>query len=170
MTGTTQDLVEVELRDFPVAVFTQAQEHSDGLMREFSLIAGGEASDAVPHRLLALAERLEAQYGDYTEGYERDVEQAREDGLEFVTLRMSVPAAARAAALELRDMLSEADGYCRRGDLLSLVPGPEVLRFRHWYLDQFVDQIDGQPPVPWPQYAQREPHNGGSSSTAGTSL
>lgn len=168
MTGTTQDLVEVELRDFPVAVFARAQEHSDGLMREFSLIAAGEPSDAVPHRLLELAERLEAQYGGYTEGYERDVEQAREDGLEFVTLRMSVPAAARAAAVELRAMLSEADGYCRRGDLLSLVPGPEVLRFRHWYLGQFVDQIDGQPPLPWTQYADRAPDSDASSSTGGT--
>jgi hypothetical protein len=152
MTDPQSALVEVELRDFPLAVFARAEEHSDGLMREFTLIAGGESSDAVPRRLLALAERLEAQYGDYTAGYEREIEAARDRGDEFVTVRLHVPPAARAAAVELGEMLAEADEYCRRGDLLSLVPGPEVLRFRHWYIDQFVSQIDGRPPVPWPDY------------------
>lgn len=149
MTDTAHDLVEVELRDFPLATFNRAQEHSDGLMREFSLIAGSEPSDAVPRRLLALSERLEQQYSDYTVGYEEQLEAARSRGEEFVTVRMRLPAAARAAALELAAMLREADEYCRRGDLLSLVPGPDVLRFRNWYLEQFVRQIDGHPPVSW---------------------
>lgn len=149
MTDTARDLVEIELRDFPVPISSTAQEHGDGLMREFSLIATGEASDAVPHRLLRLAERLEEQFGVYTTSYEQEVEAARARGAESITVRLHVPSAARAAAVELGDMLAEADEYCRRGDLLSLVPPPEVLRFRNWYLEQFISQIDGKPPVPW---------------------
>ena len=152
MTDTAQDLVAVELRDFPLAVFSRAEEHSDGLMREFTLVAAGEPSDAVPHRLLQLAERLESQYGDYTVGYEREVEAARNRGDDYVTLRLHVPAEARGAAIELAEMLAAADEYCRQGDLLSLVPDDDVLRFRRWYIDQFVTQIDGHPPVSWNEY------------------
>lgn len=153
MTDGAHELVEVQLRDLPIRIFSRAQEHSDGLMREFSLIAGGEASDAVPDRVLRLADRLEQQYGDYTAGYERTIEQARDRDEEFVTVSVEVPTGARAAALEFAKMLAEADEYCRRGDLLSLVPPPDVLRFRNWYLEQFVTQIDGQPPVSWTEYA-----------------
>lgn len=154
MTDTAQGLVEVELRDFPLAVFSRAEEHSDGLMREFSLIAAGEPSETVPQRLLQLAERLEEQYGDYTAGYEREVEAAQGRGDEFVTLRLRVPAEARGAALELAEMLAAADEYCRQGDLLSLVPDADILRFRSWYIDQFVNQIDGRAPVSWNEYAE----------------
>ena len=45
-----------------MTVFSRAQEHN-GLMREFSLIAGAESGRAVPRRLLDLADRLEQQYG-----------------------------------------------------------------------------------------------------------
>lgn len=152
MTDVAEDLIEVELRDLPVTLFARAQEHSDGLMREFSLIAGAEPGVGVPRRVLELAGRLEQQYGDYTARYDDEIDAARERGDEFVTLRMQVPRQARAAALELGDMLAEADEYCRRGDLLSLVPPPEVLRFRAWYLTQFVDQVDGHPPVSWTSF------------------
>lgn len=152
MTDVAEDLVEVELRELPVTVFSRAEEHSDGLMREFALIAATESGSAVPRRLLDLADRLEQQYGSYTAGYEREVEAARERGDEFVTVRLQVPAQARAAALEMADMLAEADEFCRNGELLSLVPPPEVLRFRSWYLTQFVDQIDGRPAVSWASF------------------
>ena len=149
MSGTPGDLVTVELRDFPMAVYSRAEEHSDGLMREFSLIATSEASDAVPRRLLDLAAHLEQQFGDYTAGYDQEIEAARSRGDDFVTLRLQVPRGARDAALELAETLAQADEYCRSGDLLSLVPPPDVLRFRNWYIEQFVGQIDGRPPVPW---------------------
>lgn len=149
---TDKQLVNVELRDFPIAVHSRAEEHSEGLKREFTLIAGGEAGDAVPRRVLDLADRLEQQYGDYTAGSQRQIDQARERGEKFITVHVQVPATARAAALELGEMLAEADEYCRAGDLLSLVPDPDVLRFRTWYIEQFVHQIDGEPPVSWPEF------------------
>ena len=48
-------------------------------------------------------------------------------------------------------MLEEADDYCRRGDhLLTLATPEEERRFRRWFIGEFVDQIEGKPPTPWP--------------------
>jgi hypothetical protein len=50
-------------------------------------------------------------------------------------------------------MLDEADEYCRRGEhLLTLETPPELVRFRRWYLQEFVNQIAGAAPEPWPDY------------------
>jgi hypothetical protein len=50
-------------------------------------------------------------------------------------------------------MLDEADEYCRSGQhLLTLAADDEIVRFRHWYLEQFIAQIAGEQPVAWPDY------------------
>ncbi|MDX6219829.1 MAG: hypothetical protein QOJ48_1510, partial [Frankiales bacterium] len=36
--------------------------------------------------------------------------------------------------------------------LLTLAADEEIVRFRHWYLVQFIDQIAGGEPTAWPQY------------------
>lgn len=145
-------LVEVHFLNFPLDVYHRAQEHSDGLMREFSLIAGGDGA-AIPRRLLTLAEQLEHEYGDYTAGYEQQLDAAIARGDVAIDIQMTVPPQARDAALELDRMLAEADEYCRSGDLLSLVPPPELLAFRQWYISEIVRQIDGEPPTPWDAFA-----------------
>jgi len=51
-------------------------------------------------------------------------------------------------------MLDEADDYCRRGDhLLTLATPAEELRFRRWFVGEFVEQLGGAAPTPWPAYA-----------------
>jgi hypothetical protein len=153
---SSDQLVEVELRGVPLDVAARAEEHSDGVMREFSLISGGGPGDAVPARLLRLADRLQEQYGSYGAISEQEMEKARQRGDRTVDMTVPVPASAREAAIELGTMLAEADEYCRRGDLLSLVPPEDVLQFRAWYLEQFIDQIDGKAPVSWDDYRRPE--------------
>jgi hypothetical protein len=148
MSQVSSGLVTVQFLQFPVDVYQRAQEHNDGLMREFSLIAGGDA-DAVPRRLLELAERLEREYGDYAAGYEQQLDAASAAGETSVDLALSVPPQAKEAAAELRQMMAAADEYCARGDLLSLVPQPDVLALREWYIGEVIRQIDGEPPTSW---------------------
>jgi hypothetical protein len=51
-------------------------------------------------------------------------------------------------------MLDEADEYCRSGQaLLTLETPPDAKLFRQWYLDEFIGQLSGAPPTPWPEYA-----------------
>ncbi len=49
-------------------------------------------------------------------------------------------------------MLTAADEYCREGALLTCAPPPSAVRFREWYLNEFVVQIDGHPPTPWGEF------------------
>lgn len=61
------------------------------------------------------------------------------------------PVEARAATLALRQMLAEADEYCRAGDeLLTLAAPPDIAAFTGWYLQEFLRQLDGAAPQPWP--------------------
>lgn len=58
-----------------------------------------------------------------------------------------------AASKSLGAMLDEADEFCRQGKhLLTLAADEELVRFRRWYLAQFIDQAEGKPPVAWPDY------------------
>ena len=67
-----------------------------------------------------------------------------------------VPVEVRQAAIDLGVLLDEADDFCRQGDeLLTLATPPRAVAFRRWFLEEFVRQIDGQPPVSWEDYQAR---------------
>jgi len=151
----TDEFVRVDLVQLPLQVWQRTQEHVDGLLREFALIVGDpEARAATPGRLLALVQELNAGYGQFSESQQAAMEAALERGETAIDLTYQVPAGAAGAARALGDMLDEADLYCRRGEhLLTLATPPEELRFRHWFIDEFVDQIGGAPPRPWSAYA-----------------
>lgn len=152
----------VELRQFPLDLYREAWQHHEELMREFALIRVHlpEASEAhsVPSRLLRLIDELTQQYAGATQ----EVDQRRALALDRreteIDLCYHVPAQARAASEHLRQMLEEADEYCRQGrHLLTLATPPDAVAFRTWYLTEFIDQIDGAPPTPWPVYAELQP-------------
>jgi hypothetical protein len=152
---STEELVEVQLLRLPLPVWQRTQEHVDGLLREFALIAQDpEAQGATPGRLLDLVKQLSAGYGGFSVEQRRAMEAALERNESEIDLTYQLPPAAAAAAQQLGDMLDEADEYCRRGDhLLTLATPPEELRFRRWFISEFVDQVNGAPPTPWPDAA-----------------
>ena len=64
-----------------------------------------------------------------------------------------MPAEVAPAARHLGELFDEADAFCRSGEhLLTMASTPEVVRFRRWFLDQFVEQSGGKPPVAWRDY------------------
>ncbi len=151
----TEGLVEVRLLGVPLDIWQRAQEHTDGLLREFALIVqDAEARAATPGRLLALVRELRAGYGEFSEAQRLQMEAALERGEVDIDLTYHVPPAVAGAAQGLGEMLDEADDYCRQGDhLLTLASPPEGLRFRRWFVGEFVNQVGGAPPVPWSEYA-----------------
>lgn len=162
-TGAATDgdgLVPVHVVDLPVALHVRAREHTDGLRREFRLLAEylrqqGRTS-VVPTRLVDLVQGLSATYGGFTSEQRDLVERAIAEGRESLTLTFRVPAQAADAARALGAILDEADEYCRAGDhLLTLAAPPDVVAYRRWYVRQFVDQIAGQPPQPFGATAAR---------------
>ena len=152
MSQTAGELVEVRLLRLPLRVWQRTQEHVDGLLREFALIAqNDDAKLATPGRLLALVQHLSAGFGGFSESQRIEMEEALARGDTELDLTYLVPPAAAGAAQQLGDMLDEADEYCRRGDhLLTLATPGEELQFRHWFISEFVDQLGGAPPTPWP--------------------
>jgi hypothetical protein len=150
-------LVPIHIVDLPVAVHARAREHSDGLQREFRLVAEylrEEPEPSVPARLLELMTALSSSYGEFTGEQEEALEEAMAVGQESLTLTFHVPPEAAGAALALGAMLDEADEFCRAGrHLLTLATPPELVEYRRWYLQQFVDQIAGAAPVPWSAWA-----------------
>jgi hypothetical protein len=142
------ELVTVRILGMPLDVMERSAEHSDELLREFALIRE-EGSDHVPVRLLALIEELRSRFGSFSEGPRQAMQDAIARGDATIDLSYDVPPAVAAAARQLGDLLDEADEFCRAGDLLTLATQPEAVAFRHWYLQEFQRQVDGQPPRPW---------------------
>ncbi len=151
------DLVEVHLLQLPVQVWARSQEQHDALMREFALMSVpsemGEKARHVPSRLLELIDQLNADFDGVSTAQEQALYAAAAAGTAWLDLTYHVPAMAAPAAQALSELLEEADDYCRRGqDLLTLAPDDELVRFRRWFLGQFIDQTAGEPPVAWPDY------------------
>ncbi len=154
MTGAEPviELVEVHVLGMPVDLYRQASEHGDELMREFALIREQEAEGGreVPRRLLRLVDELTEQFSGFTAAQTAELQEAIARGAEAVDLHYLVPASVKDACISLGAMLDEADEFCRQGqELLTLATPPRAVAFRNWYLDQFVDQVDGKEPTPW---------------------
>lgn len=150
--------VDVTIVGLPLAIYSLAQQHGEELIREFELVALSMEGDPkrreeVPRRLVDLIEELQATYGGAAEDAETRITAAMEAGEETVDVVVRVPRDAAAAVRRLDELLDEADAYCAAGThLMTLAAPPESVRFRKWYLGEFVRQLDGEPPTAWADY------------------
>jgi hypothetical protein len=156
---TATDLVDIHLLQLPVPLWARSQEQHDALMREFALMAvpseEGERARHVPTRLIELIDTLTADFEGVSTAQEQELYAAVDSGVAVLDQVYRVPPAAAAASRALGEMLDETDAFCRQGrHLLTLAADDEVVRFRWWYLDQFIDQVEGKAPVAWPDYTR----------------
>jgi hypothetical protein len=152
-----RDMVTVRVRGLPVAVQARAQEHSDELVRELTLVGEQQRQQGntagLPVRLLALVDQLTGQYSAFTAEQVRQLAEATATGIETIDLTYRIPHSAAEAAQALGDILDEADDYCRAGRyLLTLAAPDELVAYRRWFLSQFTQQAAGRPPVTWSEY------------------
>lgn len=151
------ELIPVHILQLPVAMHAEAQEHGEALRREFRLIADQvrhHPGGSVPHRFVELMEALGVQYGGLNPESEDTLDEAIRVGAPSVDLTLRLPRAAAQACRDLAAILDDADAYCREGRLLLTLATPEPLvGYRRWYLDEFVRQLGGEPPRPWPEVA-----------------
>ena len=142
----------VRLAGLPLKVHARAQQHNAEMTREFQLIVeqDHQGGGSVPARLLQISTLLSARYAGFTDEQEARIEAgiaAGEAQLDEVTFL--VPVDVGDAARQLGDILDEAEDFCRSGQLLTLSATPEVAAYRRWYLDNFIVQCAGAPPLPW---------------------
>ena len=153
----SDDLVAVAVLRVPVPLWAQSREHVDELLREFTLMAAQlrERQDhhQVPVRLTELIETLTAEYGGLSAVQEARLAQAAAAGEPEIDLTYYVPPRAIDAVIALGDLLDEADAYCREGDhLLTLATPADLVRFRHWFLDDFRHQLACDAPTLFSEY------------------
>jgi hypothetical protein len=156
----SDELVTVQLLGLPVPLQGRVEEHSAELTRELLLIGeqmrqqGNHAG--LPARLVTLVEQVTSEYAVFTGDQEQQLADAIGRGVDAIDLTYRVPASVGAAARALDDILDEADEYCRAGEhLLTLPTPPDLVTYRHWFLDQFVGQTAGRDPVPFSAYVGR---------------
>ena len=146
------ELTTVRILGLPLQLHARAQEQSEGMRREFSLIVeqSRDEVDAVPGRLLQLSMMLSQRYEGFTAAQEELIQSGIEAGdLQLDELVFTLPAHAGEAAAQLGGVVAEADEFCRQGRLLMLATSPELVAYRQWYLDNFIAQCAGGDPVPW---------------------
>lgn len=153
----TAELVHVHVREVPVELWLRSQEHIAELQREFMLISADAQQDGdhphVPQRLLTLIHDLNERYASFGAANEQLLFTAAADGVPSIDLDYDLPKDIPVAARQLNDMLDEADEFCRGGEhLLTLATPPDQLRFRRWFLDEMVRQVEGHEPMPWSAY------------------
>lgn len=150
----TEELVTVEILDLPLDLGARAQEHHDGLTREMTLLSmqlDREAGDSdLPARLVGLVRELTGRFGSFGEVQQEQFDAAVAAGERTVDLVYQVPPDMAVVVAGLGNLLDEVDEYCRRGDyLLTLQMPPEVLAYRRWLFEEFIEQAGGRPPRPW---------------------
>jgi hypothetical protein len=142
-----------------VAIHAQAQEHGAELLREMYLLSlqlSTEVAHHVPARLTELVEVLGNQFGGLTTAQELRLEAAIADGLDEIDLTYRLPVDAGAALSALGALLDEADQFCLQGQhLLTLATPESSVRYRRWYLGEFINQLAGKPPTSWPEFLAR---------------
>ncbi|HEU0129553.1 MAG TPA: hypothetical protein VFQ85_01000 [Mycobacteriales bacterium] len=154
----TGDLREVRLLGVPLALMARSTEHHEELMREFQLLAleppRTTGDHPVPHRLIDLVGEVTLAYAGLADAADAERAAAHARGDAAVDLVFRVPADVSGACARLSRMLEEADEFCRAGEqLLTLATPPDAAALRHWYLGEFVAQVGGERPTPWPEYA-----------------
>jgi hypothetical protein len=153
MTATGDGACTIRIRGLPVAIWAKAQDSSDDLIREFTLIALGDVPGEreLPQRLMALLQQLTESYGHIGAAQTELLQRAAIEGVETLDeLVYDIPPSAAAATTELGRMLDECDEYCKTGEhLLTLAAEADVRAFRWWFLDEIRAQVEGAPPTPW---------------------
>jgi hypothetical protein len=150
------DLIDIRLIGIPIRIQAEASQHFDELMREFSDLAATDtaAHREVPGRLIALQGELQGRFSAFTQAQETDLADAIARDADTLDLHYRVPADVGEASTDLARILDEADEYCAAGEyLLTLKTPVRPLRYRQWFLAQFIDQAAGGPPVSWGDWA-----------------
>lgn len=144
--------LEVHIRALPLQLWARSQQAHDELFRELALAEIGrltETSD-VPKRLADLIDHLQQGYAGFTAANEQLLAESHARGEVAIDLTYRLPSTAVDGVIALDGMLDEADEMCRsEGMLLTLAMPDDVLRFRRWFLYEFLRQADGLPPRPF---------------------
>jgi anti-sigma regulatory factor (Ser/Thr protein kinase) len=142
------DEMRIDILGVPLRTFVEFQHHYRELRREVRLLAlAHEAEYPLASDLSNLFGSLER---DLREGIGTEqIERAQQSGGETTDLQVAMPRQTAATIGRFIELLDLADAFCREERLLSLARTPEQQRFQGWFLNEFVRQEKGKPPLAW---------------------
>ncbi|HYO38897.1 MAG TPA: ATP-binding protein [Nocardioidaceae bacterium] len=140
--------VTISLLGMPAQVFAHMRLQYEELRRELRLLALSHGTEyPFAQRLAELTTRVERER-HHSSGADR-LSAAITHGVDRVDVVYDVPASSPATMARLRDVLDEADEFCREQQLLVAPPTPQMVALRSWYLGEFERQGRGEDPLPW---------------------
>ncbi len=142
------------LRDYPLRLWVQQQEYTDGLLREFNLLLIGERSgelrSAAPGQLVDLAGMFTSRFGHLLDAINQERQEAVDRGLDRIDSRLPLVEGTPELMEQVRVVLERVDEFCRTGDMLLLPRPDELVRLADWARAEIVGQFHGAEPTPWP--------------------
>ena len=154
MTDTPAVIGQAVLRDYPLRLWQAQQEHTDAVLREFSLLLGGHeagfTSGSPPEQLLQLAEMFTVRCGPLLTAINESRQQALLDGRDRMDSVVPLVEGLPALLAQVRSVLAAVDEFCNNGELLTLARPPELAKLSEWSMNELVVQYEGGEPTPWP--------------------
>ena len=147
-TAATDDLITIELRNMPSALFSYLRLHFNELGRELRLLAITD-----PERYPIAVEFAETYLQIEHERRQvvglETLDSAMAAGRDTVDLVYRTPATAPASMARLAELLETIYRSFADESLLAVRPSPELISLQRWYLGEFIRQGNGHRPVPW---------------------
>jgi hypothetical protein len=154
------DLFEVRMLQMPLRLRERSRQHGADLLREMALVQAGSTTasgdEDVPARLLELAGELDTSYAPYIAASTSEMDAALDSGQDsHPEIVYHLPPETVPFVQHIAALLAEVEDYCRSDSyLLTLAPPPDIAVYRQWSMQEVLRQHAGQPPTPWPAYAQ----------------
>ena len=146
--GEPASRLRVRLLGMPVQVFAHYRVWYEELRRELRLLALTHGADTPVATELSELTIESAQERRQARGVDR-LDEAIAAGLSRVDLEYDVPPSTPATMRRMRELLTEADRFCREQRLLTLAPSPQQVSLFTWYHGEFERQGRGEEPLPW---------------------
>lgn len=152
MSGAFDLVGEAVLRDYPLRLWVRQQQHTDEVLREFTLlISGQELPDAsAPVQLVALAQMFTDSFGSLVAELDASRQAAYDAGADRMDWRVPLPRTTPQLMRQVQAVWAAVDEYCSSGQLLTLARPAEVVALQDWATGELVGQCDGAEPRPWP--------------------
>ena len=142
------------LKDYPLRIWAESRQHSDELLREFTLMLDGERTGqtdlSVPKSLVDLATSFTQRFGPLMDEMTLAREAAFNSGADRMDSEVAMPVGTPELLEQVRRVMDAVDEYCRNGDLLTLERSEQSRRLFDWTSEQLVRQYEGGDPTPWP--------------------
>ena len=142
------------LRDYPLRLWAEQSEYTDGLLREFNLLLIGEQSGELhgeaPGRLVELADMVTSRYGALLQQVTAERQEALDRGLDRMDSTIVLPEETPQLLAAIREVQLASDEFCRSASLLMLPRPPHLVALAEWSNAELLAQFHGAEPTPWP--------------------